>query len=50
MGVDTRVDWLVDASPSLAGAVGGALVPLTPPTAACRRDPDAVASPRLTSG
>lgn len=50
MGVDTRVDWLVDASPSLAGAVGGALVPLAPPTAACRRDPDAVASPRLTSG
>ena len=41
------LDWLVDASPNLAGAVGGALVLLTPPTAACRRDPDAVANPRL---
>ena len=46
VGVDVR-DWLVDASPSRAGAVGGALVLLAPPIDACRRDPDAVANPRL---
>ena len=42
------LDWLVDASPSRAGAVGGAEVPVPTAAAAWRHDPDIVANPRLS--